>query len=78
MAIASTIKKVINQKGTTQSWVIKRMNSINPDLHMNRSKFSAIVRGNRKMTGDELIAFCKAAEIDPDIFLEPKDEKPAS
>ena len=30
------------------------------------------------MTGDELLAFCKATEVNPDIFVEPeqKDKKP--
>lgn len=50
------------------------MNSINPSLDMDRSKFSAIITGNRKMTGDELLAFCMALEISPDVFTEQEKE----
>lgn len=67
-AISDTAKKILKEQGRTQRWVMERMNDINPTLEMNRSKFSAIITGNRKMTGDELLAFCMALEISPDVF----------
>ena len=67
-AISDTAKKILKEQGRTQRWVAERMNNINPTLEMDRSKFSAIITGNRKMTGDELLAFCMALEISPDVF----------
>lgn len=67
-AISDTAKKILKEQGRAQRWVVERMNDINPTLEMNRSKFSAIITGNRKMTGDELLAFCMALEISPDVF----------
>ena len=67
-AISDTAKKILKEQGRTQRWVAERMNDINPTLEMDRSKFSAIITGNRKMTGDELLAFCMASEISPDVF----------
>ena len=67
-AISDTAKKILKEQGRTQRWVAERMNDINPTLEMDRSKFSAIITGNRKMTGDELLAFCMALEISPDVF----------
>lgn len=75
-AISDTAKKVLKDQGRTQRWVTERMNAINPTLEMDRSKFSAIITGNRKMTGDELLAFCMALEISPDVFTE-RDKKEA-
>lgn len=69
-AISDTAKKILKEQGRTQRWVAERMNDINPTLEMDRSKFSAIITGNRKMTGDELLAFCMALEISPDVFTE--------
>lgn len=68
-AISDTAKKILKEQGRTQRWVAERMNNINPTLEMDRSKFSAIITGNRKMTGDELLAFCMALEISPDVFI---------
>lgn len=66
MPINKMIGKTIKKKGLRQNWIVDQMNTIKPDLKMNRNKFSAIVCGNRRMTGDELLAFCKATEINPD------------
>ena len=63
-------KRIIQEQGRTQKWVIEKMNSINPSLEMDKNKFSAIVNGNRKMSGDELLAFCMALEISPDVFTD--------
>lgn len=68
------VKKSLRERGCSQAWVIKRMNDLNPALKMDRSKFSSITTGKRKMSGDELLAFCKAVEVSPDEFLAP-DEK---
>lgn len=68
ISVADNAKRVLREEGRTQTWVIKRMNEVYPNLGMDRSKFSAIVLGKRKMSGDELIAFCKALEISPDEF----------
>ena len=68
------VKKSLIERGCSQAWVIKRMNDLNPALKMDRSKFSSITTGRRKMSGDELLAFCKAVEVSPDEFLAP-DEK---
>lgn len=73
-SIPDTVKKTIKKQGRTQKWVTEKMNSINPSLDMDRSKFSAIITGNRKMTGDELLAFCMALEISPDVFTEQEKE----
>lgn len=70
MRVENVIRKTIEERGFRQKWVIEKMNLINPDIRMNRNKFSAIVCGYRKMSGDELIAFCRATETNPDIFLE--------
>ena len=73
-SIQDTVRKTIKKQGRTQKWVTEKMNSINPSLDMDRSKFSAIITGNRKMTGDELLAFCMALEISPDVFTEQEKE----
>lgn len=73
-SIPETVRKTIKEQGRTQKWVTEKMNSINPHLDMDRSKFSAIITGNRKMTGDELLAFCMALEISPDVFTEQEKE----
>ena len=68
VSVADTAKRVLREEGRTQAWVIERMNKVYPNLEMDRCKFSAIILGKRKMSGDELIAFCKALEISPDEF----------
>lgn len=74
MNVSNVVKNVIKDEGRTQSWVVAEMNRIDPALKMDRAKLSAIACGNRKMTGDELIAFCKAVRRSPDIFLNRKQE----
>ena len=66
--VSDTAKRVIEEQGRTQAWVINRMNMICPELEMDKNKLSTILLGKRKMSGDELIAFCKALEISPDEF----------
>ena len=70
MQISEAIREVLCRRGTTQAWVIAHMNLIDPSIQMNRNKFSNIVRGTRKMTGDELLIFCKATNTDPDVFFD--------
>ena len=74
ISIPKTAKKALKEQGRTQRWVVARMLDINPLLGMDRSKLSAIITGNRKMTGDELLAFCMALEISPDVFTEKEKE----
>ncbi len=68
VSVADTAKRVLKKEGRTQSWVINRMNVVCPGIAMDRSKLSAILVGKRKMSGDELIAFCRALEINPNEF----------
>ena len=70
MTVAETAKNILEEQGRTQTWVVKRMNEINPELSMDSMKLSTTLLGKRKMSGDELIAFCKALEVNPDIFLQ--------
>lgn len=69
MSVEPMVKSIVASKGLQQKWVVARMNSVNPSLNMSCNKFSAIVCGYRKMTGDELLAFCQAVEVNPDVFL---------
>lgn len=75
MSVADTVKRIICKQGRTQAWVIRKMNALDPELNMDRSKFSSITTGRRKMSGDELIAFCKAVEVSLDEF-ELREYKP--
>lgn len=70
MNIPSIIKGVLEEKGHTQAWVVTQMNKSFPDINMSPAKFSAIVCGDRRMQGDELIAFCKVTKAHPDIFMD--------
>lgn len=72
IAVASVAKDLIEQQGRTQVWVAKKMQDINPELKMDAIKINAVLTGNRRMTGDELLAFCMALEINPDEFLRPR------
>ena len=67
-ALNSMIENQLKENGRTQTWTINKMNEINPKLKMDRSKMSAIINDNRKMTAEELLAFCMALKISPDIF----------
>lgn len=68
LQILAGIRTILETRGCTQAWVIRRMNDIDPSLKMNRNKLSDIVCGKRKMTGEELLAFCMATETSPDYF----------
>lgn len=72
--VSNTVKRILDEQGRTQAWIIQKMNLQEPEIDMNRNKFSAIVTGKRKMTGDELLVFCKALEITPDEFLHPQTQ----
>lgn len=67
--VTDTVRRIINEQGRTQTWISKRMNEINPRIEMDLVKFNSIVTGRRKMSGDELLAFCMAMEVTPDEFL---------
>lgn len=71
VTVSDTVKRILNEQGRTQTWVVQRMNKQVPRI-MDRTKFSAIVNGKRKMSGDELLIFCKALEVNPDEFLKPR------
>lgn len=64
-----TAKRIITEQGRKQTWVLNKMNEFNPSLNLDSAKFSAMMNGQRKMTGDELIAFCNVLEVTPDEFL---------
>lgn len=66
--VYETAKRILKEQGRTQRWVVEKMNKVNPELEMDKSKFSAIIVGKRRMTGDELLAFCMALEVSPDEF----------
>lgn len=68
MRTSDGVKKLIKDKGLRQTWIVDQMNRISPELSMSKAKLSAIVCGGRKMTGDELIAFCLATGTNPDYF----------
>ena len=75
MSIPDAIRAVLDRRGCTQAWIVRKMNEISPELGMDRVKFSAIVCGNRKMTGDELLAFCKAVKMNPDELFDGADRE---
>lgn len=70
MSLSVLVEKVLKENGRTQTWTIDQMNKINPALKMDRCKMSSIINQNRKMTGDELLAFCMALQISPDVFMD--------
>ena len=70
MSVGEIIKKALAEEGRSQVWIIDRMNEIDQNLKMDRTKFSSIVTDHRKLSADEMLAFCKALEISPDIFVE--------
>lgn len=73
VAVVDTVRRLLDEQGRTQVWVIQKMNSQAPGIDMDRCKFSAIITGKRRMSGDELLAFCKALEVNPDEFLKEKE-----
>lgn len=68
MNVEPAVRGIIKKRGLRQIWVVEQMNQVDPNLGMSKAKFSAIVCGGRKMTGDELIAFCMATNTNPDYF----------
>lgn len=66
MKIEDRLKNIINESGRSQLWIVEKMNTLQPNLSMNKDKLSSIVRGKRKMTADELLIFCMALGISPD------------
>lgn len=72
MSVADTMKYIMKEGGHTHAWTIDRMNAINNNIHMTQSKFSATINNKRRLLGDELIAFCQATKINPDVFMNKK------
>ena len=70
MSVGEIIKNVLAEEGRSQVWIIDRMNEIDGKLKMDRTKCSSIVTDHRRMSAEEMLAFCKALEISPDIFIE--------
>lgn len=70
--VTDTVRRIIISQGRTQTWVAEKMNEVNPNIKMDLVKFNSIMTGRRKMSGDELLAFCMAMEITPDEFLSPE------
>ena len=70
--VRENVRRILYEQGRTQIGVVKRMNELNPQISMNVSKFSWIITGRRKMSGDELLTFCMAVEISPEEFLKPR------
>lgn len=77
MNVEPAVRGIIKARGLRQTWIVEQMNQVDPNLGMSRAKFSAVVCGNRTMTGDELIAFCMATGINPDYFCEAAAQDPA-
>ncbi len=69
MRTNETVKRIIEQEGRSQKWLAEEMNRADPDIRMTNVKLSAIVTGRRIMSGDEMLAFCRAMQISPDVFL---------
>lgn len=69
VSVANTVKRILSEQGRTQKWAVEKMNSMNPELEMDKNKLSAITTGKRTMSGDELLTFCRAMEVSPDEFI---------
>lgn len=69
MRISEAVNRIIEQEGRSQKWIAEEMNRADPDIKMTNVKLSAIVTGRRTMSGDEMLAFCRAMQISPDVFL---------
>lgn len=69
MRTNETVQKLMEAEGRTQTWVAQEMNRIDPEIKMTNVKLSAIVTGKRTMSGDEMLAFCRAMKKSPDVFL---------
>jgi hypothetical protein len=73
--VNKTISRLLTEQGRKQSWVVQKMNEANPVLNMDETKFSAIMTERRKMSGDELVAFCVALCVSPDEFMKTEGEE---
>ena len=76
--ISRAVQEILERNGSTQAWAIRQMNRINPSLEMTRNKLSTIICGSRKMTADELLAFCKATGTTLEFFYQDKEEEPCA
>ncbi len=70
MEINEKMKEVIRSEGRTQRWIVEEMNKADPELNISDATFSAAMKGRRKVTAKEMIAFCKAVNKSPEIFIE--------
>lgn len=70
MRINEKMKKIISEEGRTQKWVLQEMNRIEPTIKLTDATFSAAINGNRKVTADELVAFCRVMGKNPEVFME--------
>ena len=71
MNVGKIVGSIIYEKGMTQTSVTRNMIKLMPELRgkFNTNKMNAIIKGRRKMTCDELIAFCIVMNVDPAAFL---------
>lgn len=72
MEIYEVLKKEIDKKGVTQTWIVNQVNSLDVSLNMTCAKMSAILKGKRKMAGEEFIAICRVLDLDTKVFTEQK------
>ena len=70
MNASDIIKAELTDSGRTQTWLVSKVNAINPQVNMRKTKLSASLIGKRKISADEFIALCKALEISPDLIVE--------
>lgn len=68
--VNAAVKRFIEERGVTQKWLINKMNSVSPELDMNKQKMSAIMTNRRRLNCDEFLAICKVFEVSPDIFVQ--------
>lgn len=66
--MTETLKKLIEQNNRTAAWVVTKINEIDPDIKMTKSKLSRILSGNRQISVEELIAFCWSLDVSLDDF----------
>lgn len=71
MNVGKIVGSIIDEKGMTQTAVTRNMIKLMPELRgrFTTKKMSAIIKGRRKMTCDELIAFCIVMNVDPSAFM---------
>lgn len=69
LAAHETAKSVLERTGRNSAWVARRMDELNPTLQMTPGKLNQALLGKRKLTADELIAFCMATDTQPNSFI---------